>query len=448
MRMPILMFLLGCGFCQTATGDERPSPERGYELLVSKPYLPVDFDQETFDEVWKRWPEPLRSQAEKATRDERRRMAYSRYGITARPDAPDQPLQYVIDPDGQWHMNCFACHGGQVAGRVVPGLPNSRYALQTLTEEIRETKAVLGKPLGHLDIGSFFIPLSHTHGTTNAVMFGVALLAGRDADLNFVKPASAPAMVHHDMDAPPWWNYRRRNRIYIDGFVEKGHRALMQFMLVKQNGPEEFRKWEADFRHVHAYLESLRAPRWPFAVDRRLAEKGRDLFSRHCAKCHGTYGPHGDYPERVIPIDRVGTDRVRWDSLSPEHRGRYAGSWFAHYGKKKTDLEPAGYLAPPLDGIWASAPYFHNGSVPTLWHILHPQQRPAVWKRTENGYDRRRVGLEVTEATAVPKPVGHVTELRTWFDTRGRGKSAAGHTFPDAMNATEKQAVLEYLKTL
>ena len=73
------------------------SAERGYALLVDKPYLPPDFDQETFDAVWKQWPEPLRSQAEKATADERRQMAFERYGLTPRPDDPAKPLQYVVD---------------------------------------------------------------------------------------------------------------------------------------------------------------------------------------------------------------------------------------------------------------------------------------------------------------------------------------------------------------
>jgi endo-cleaving rubber dioxygenase len=40
-----------------------------------------------------------------------------------------------------------------------------------------------------------------------------------------------------------------------------------------------------------------------------------------------------------------------------------------------------GYLAPPLYGIWATAPYFHNGSVPNLWEVLEPADRVRIWKR-------------------------------------------------------------------
>ena len=52
--------------------------ERGYRLLVEKPFLPPDFDRETFDGAWRQWPEPLRSQAEQASPGERRRLAFAR----------------------------------------------------------------------------------------------------------------------------------------------------------------------------------------------------------------------------------------------------------------------------------------------------------------------------------------------------------------------------------
>src|SRR5690606_18329914 len=126
-------------------------------------------------------------------------------------------------------------------GQVIPGLPNSLYALETLTEETRETKLRQLKPLGRMDLGSLVMPLGTTNGTTNAVMFGVALMNFRDADLNLRRDRGMPAMTHHDMDAPPWWHFRKKSHLYIDGFAEKGSRGLMQFMLVKQNGPEKFR---------------------------------------------------------------------------------------------------------------------------------------------------------------------------------------------------------------
>ena len=452
--LSILLGMLGLysALLACANGEESPAgisaEQRGYWLLVNKPYVTPDFDQQTFDAVWQVWPDPLKSEAEKATADERRRMAFSRYGLTPRPDDPTKPLQYVVDDRGNWTMNCFACHGGQVAGKVWPGLPNSLYALQTLTEETRAVKVAEGKPLGRMDFGSIFVPLGATNGTTNAVNFGVALMGFRDADLNYHADRRPPKMVHHDMDAPPWWHFRRKKMLYIDGFAEKGHRALSQFAMVRSNGPEKFRQWEAEFRDIFAYISSIEPPKYPYPLDRELAERGRTAFVKNCADCHGTYERQGTYPEKLVPIGVVGTDRVRLDALSPKHRDAYGKSWFAEYGRKRYLRDPQGYVAPPLDGIWASAPYLHNGSVPTLWHLLHPAERPTVWKRTEAGYDAQRVGLEVEALDALPESAEALWQRRTYFDTRAFGKSAAGHDFPEALTADEKQAVLEYLKTL
>lgn len=434
---------------KSAQSDKIAAAQRGYELLTTKAYLPPDFDQETFDEVWKTWEEPLRSQAEAATVAERRRMAFERYGLTSAPgDASGRPQQYVVDERGNWTMNCLACHQGKVAGRVIPGVPNSLYALETLTEEIRATKLRLHKPLSRMDLGQFVIPLGTTNGTTNAVNFGVALLARRDPDLNFVH-GLPPAMVHHDHDAPAWWHMQNKRRIYCDGFANRNARALMQFMLIKENGPEKFRAWASDYQCVEAWIESLRPPVYPFDVDRGLAGQGETVFREQCARCHGTYGAQRSFPEKIVPLDEIGTDRARLDSLTPEHRRRYAASWFNYYKPDAVIADPGGYVAPLLDGIWATAPYFHNGSVPTLWHVLHPGERPIVWTRTPDGYDQQRVGLEISTYDELPAEAKRSSAARRrYFETRAFGKSAAGHTFPEALSEAEKRAVLEYLKTL
>ncbi|WP_425616463.1 cytochrome c [Anatilimnocola sp. NA78] len=434
-----------------AAKEPETAAERGYRWLTQKSYLPADFTQEVFDQAWTEWPEPLRSQAEKATPEERRAMAFSRYGLTPRPDDPTKPLQYVVDDKGVWTMNCFACHGGQVEGKVIPGLPNSRFALQTLTDDTRAYKLNHGKSLGRMDLGSLFVPLGTTNGTTNAVMFGVALMNFRDPDLSVHKDRLPPRMVHHDMDAPPWWHFQKKDFLYADAFAGKGHRGLMQFMMVPQNGPAKFHEWEADYRDVYAYISSIEPPKYPHAIDAPLAEKGRLAFNRVCSDCHGTYGRNKDeadnWPAKVIPLSELKTDPVRLQALSPAQRNAYGSSWFTDFGKIPNVNEPKGYVAQPLDGIWASAPYLHNGSVPTLWHMLHPSERPKIWKRTETGYDQKRVGLEVETFDALPASLS-AAQTREHFHTERFGKSAAGHDYPDALSEDEKTAVLEYLKTL
>jgi mono/diheme cytochrome c family protein len=426
-----------------------PSAKRGYQTLTSKAFLPADFDQQVFDELWKSWPKEQREQAEKASPVERRRMAFSRYGLIESPDHPGTGAAwgYLPNEQGGWVMNCLSCHGGKVAGKAVLGLPNSHYGLETLTEDVRNTKLRLGKKLGHMDMAQLGMPLGSSHGTTNSVMFGVALEALRDADMKVYRNRLPPPMDHHDLDAPPWWNVKRKSRLYYDGMVKKGHRPIIQFVLLPRNDEKVLASWENDFRDILAWIESLEAPKYPWEIDTKLADSGREVFNRQCASCHGTYGKDGRYPEKMVDLDRLGTDPVRLNSLSPAYRTEFQHSWLADYNRTEPIWLPKGYVAPPLDGIWASAPYLHNGSVPTLWHILHPDLRPNVWKRTEDGYDREKIGLEVSTFEALPATAKGAGR-RYYFDTSLFGKSAAGHRFPDELSEDEKRAVLEYLKTL
>ena len=456
--------LLGCVLVASLGGTLRAgeaagsgaaaAAEPGLRELLTRAYLPADFDQEVFDELWTTWEEPARSRAERAPLAERRRLTMDRYGLLPLPDDPSRSYQYVVDAAGGWTMSCLACHQGQVGGRVIPGLPNSTYALETLTDEVRQVKIRQAKPLGHMDLGGLLMPLGTTVGTTNAVMFGVALMRHRDADLAIVTRPPRFDLVHHDMDAPPWWHYRRRRSLYVDGFAPQGHRMLMQFLLVKENGPERFREWEEEFRSIERWIAGLEPPAWPGAVDGDVAARGAVVYADHCAACHGTAGDRGPLAERVVPLDDVGTDPVRLASLSAADRAALNASWFGHHGAdaEAAGLGPreaaAGYVAPPLDGVWASAPYFHNGSVPTLWHVLHPESRPVVWRRTVTGYDEARVGLEVEEFADVPADLRLPAERRRVFDTRRPGKRATGHDYPAALSTAERAELLEFLKTL
>lgn len=424
------------------------SPEKGLEFLLTRNYVPANLDAEIFDNLWKSWEEPLRSQAEKASPEERRKMTLTRYGLDEAPGREGgAPLQYS-DQNGKWATNCFICHGGKVAGKVIPGLPNSHVAMATLFQEIYKTKLAMGQKVGQSEVGSVVIPLGNSNGTTNAIIFGVLLAAFRDLDLNFRPNQPLPRMIHNDHDAPPWWHYKRKNFLYADGFAGKGHRALMQFMMTPENDAQHFYDTEADFQQIEAWINTVEPPKYPFPVDQVLAAEGEKIFNKSCSECHGTYGPKGTWPAKIIPIDEVGTDHARLDSLTPDMRSWYKASWFGKYGEKDVVADPGGYVAQPLDGIWATAPYLHNGSVPTLWHLFHADSRPMVWKRTENGYDTKRVGLEVEELSELPADAKTVKEKRTYFDARMFGKTNVGHTFPEALSESEKTAVIEYLKTL
>jgi mono/diheme cytochrome c family protein len=426
--------------------DETPAA-RGYRLMRTVTYSPPDISAAMFEKLWEVWPAELKEAAKDAAPADRRKLAFSRYGFIADPERPDgPPLGVVDDGKGGWVMNCLSCHQGKVAGKAIPGLGNSHFAFQTFAQDVGRAKAAATGSSG--EGMPSFVPLGRSNGTTNAQIFSVVLTAMRDKDLNVRKTPEVPKFQNHDLDAPPYWNVKRKRNLYIDGFVPKTHRVIMQFALVPTNSAENFKNFEEGFRDILAWLDSLEAPRYPFAIDAALAERGREAFERVCSDCHGKYGAGGSYPEKRVPLDVVGTDPVRLKGMPAEHRRFYRESWFGEYGKLEVVEEPDGYVAPPLDGVWASAPYFHNGSVPTLWHLMHSDQRPKIWLRTEDGYDQKRVGLEVTTFDAMPPDAKTPDEKRRYFDTKIAGKSAAGHEFPEELTEEEKVAVLEYLKTL
>jgi hypothetical protein len=102
--------------------------------------------------------------------------------------------------------------------------------------------------------------------------------------------------------------------------------------------------------------------------------------------------------------------------------------------------------------VWATAPYFHNGSVPTVYHVLNSKARPKVFTRSfgtgKEDYDPAKLGWKVTEPAGPPGPEAPAVERRKVYDTGLRGRGNGGHTFGDKLTEGERAAVIEYLKTL
>ncbi len=171
-----LAVLFPCVALAGAPDSSETPAERGYRLLTSKAFVPPDFSQETFDSLWQVWPEPLKSQAEKATPEDRRKMAYTRYGLVEAPGRQGDPaLGYVKDEKGNWVFNCLSCHGGKVAGKAMPGVGNSHFAFQTLLQDEVKLIQSRGQKLGSGETGTLGFPLGRSNGTTNAQAFSIAL---------------------------------------------------------------------------------------------------------------------------------------------------------------------------------------------------------------------------------------------------------------------------------
>ena len=102
---------------------------------------------------------------------------------------------------------------------------------------------------------------------------------------------------------------------------------------------------------------------------------------------------------------------------------------------------PFKYESRVLRGIWATAPYLHNGSVPTLEDLLTPgANRPSSFALGRR-YDLARVGLAADQGPGAPTRT-------TTCEERDSGNSRCGHDYGVNLTAAEKAALLEYLKTL
>jgi Cytochrome c len=213
---------------------------------------------------------------------------------------------------------------------------------------------------------------------------------------------------------------------------------------------------------VRDWIWTLPAPEFPVpaAIDGAKAAAGRQLFAEYCAGCHGMGDAAGKYdydtnryPQlgRVEPLDRIGTDRDRWESYTQDFSAAqnllYAGyPWrFNHFAK--TD----GYANQPLDGIWARSPYLHNGSVPSLRDLLEPSAchgdapcRPAKWYRGDDILDLAKVGYR-------SDGYGYAREDLFLYDTSVPGNSNRGHEgkeYGTELTPDQKNALVEYMKTL
>lgn len=428
-----------------------PNPARGYQILLNTPLEAPLLTETEYADLWKVWPEALRNQAEKSTAGERRKMMLSRYGFQNTKDRPgDIPQQFTPDRKGNLVMNCLACHGGSVEGRVVPGLGNSLVDLRTLIYDIAALRKANGEPPARLPEGlKYDPPEAEIRGMNNAWGIAISFMLLRDKDLNLMTTPQFPQPTADQldlaMDTPAYWLAKKKTRFYCDGFIEKTHRDIMQFTFGFTRTREQILAQENDFRDIYAWINSVPAPAYTREIDRNLAAHGEEIYTQNCAGCHGSFGEKPFYPERTFAVEKVGTDPVRLRDWPTAFATHLANSWVGDFGRTKLYTGPQGYVAPPLDGIWATAPYLHNGSVPTLWHLLTPDKRPKIWNRSEHGYDHKLVGLEITEVDRVPEGA----QANLYYRTDVRGAGNAGHNYPEkGLSENDKLALLEYLKSL
>lgn len=240
------------------------------------------------------------------------------------------------------------------------------------------------------------------------------------------------------VDLPSLWNQRPRQGLWLhwDGNNDLVEERNKSAAIGAGATPDSLDL--PSMTRIEQWIWDLPPPAFPAArIDRTRAEAGQRVWAMECASCHQFGQPKTG---QVTELTDVGTDTERVASFTPAlalemNKIGEGHPWrFRHF--RKTN----GYANMPLDGLWLRAPYLHNGSVPTLRALLFPEERPVTFYRAYDVYDWERVGFIVSGAEAERNGV--------LFDTRERGNANAGHLYGTSRSREEKDALLEYLKTL
>ncbi len=504
-RTITLLAMLALAACSEAgTADEPPPriPEDGWwntgVVLEAEPqaagdpakgaYLLLNGDFMTCGIPYRMWAFPF-AQSAIAT------------AFGANPDVPLQTLPgregknadmpYFINaftaPDGTEVVNgnCLMCHGGMFDGEVVVGMPN---ATADFTGGGVVSSEAIGDPEGLYDLvrltaaervqaermftrASLMLPYTgmRTVGMNPAEMFALVLMVHHDRETlawsdEPVVESLALSVLKGDFldpkitsDPAPWWRVKKKNALFYNGMARGDHRGTMSLATsVCVDDLARAAEVDRQFRDIQAYVKSIEAPRYPRSIDKVLAKKGERVFVETCAGCHGTYGDSDVtewYPNLLIPLDVIGTDDVvalGGVVYAPELVEWYNNSFYGQVTRMEPDDPFPGYMPPPLDGIWATGPFLHNGSVPTIEAVLNSSIRPKYWKRAD--YDSRNFDEEALGWPYVEVPYSQYNapeaERKFIYDTTLWSQSNKGHTFGDHLSDLERRAVLEYLKTL
>jgi hypothetical protein len=432
-------------FAQFANAADRGSPERGREIMFFHSLNPATWSLNAYENAWKKW-----GIAEKPADYQKAFM--ERYGLHTAPfDNKGKPMGLIQAPRllGKGITNnCLLCHAGTIAGQTLIGIGNASLDLQGLFEDLSRSDG--------LDLQLPF-QFSYVRGTIDPINPLAFLMQFRDADLSLQKPRPLRYSANVCSDPPAWWLLKKKKtRDWTGPMDVRSTRIDMVTLLTPLNSGEYIKKQESAFADIETYLRTIEAPKYPFQIDEKLAARGHELFVESCARCHGTYGVGGEYPNKIVPLETIGTDRTLVDGNDPEILTLLNQSWLgqerAADGKPLQFTGRRGYQAPPLDGVWATAPYFHNGSVPTLYDALNSKARPKIFTRSyrtdRDDYDPVKAGwkIAVLNTPADPKMAGF--EQRKIFDTTQPGRGNGGHLFGDKLTDDDRYAVIEYLKTL
>ncbi len=365
-------------------------------------------------------------------------------------------------------QNCLTCHGGYFNGELIIGLGDVETDFTQRFDQMLALVPTPDLPGGELGALSKFLDrlkvmgpytTMRTVGTNPAEALAVTLVAHRDRHTLAWSDAPLEALPELIVpsDPPPWWRAHKKNALFYNAMARGDHRGTMMLATsLCTDTVEEATAIASYFNNIHAFVRSVRAPAYPFAIDAALAASGEAVFLDACAGCHGTYAASEadeTYPNLLFALDVIGTDPVVAQGgtvYAPQMVEWYNESFYGGITRMEPDNPFPGYSAPPLDGVWATGPFLHNGSVPSIALVIDSTKRPTYWKRVDYdsaNFDRKDLGwpwLAVDYGHDGASPA----EAKFIYDTTQIAHDNGGHTFGDHLNDDERIALLEYLKTL
>jgi mono/diheme cytochrome c family protein len=372
----------------------------------------------------------------------------------------------------RWTVNCLVCHTAEIDGVAYFGAGTKTFDELWLGESL---KRLTNGPLRSLlpDAGDASLAAdahrilnAHHHDKIDSLTRARSTAFAASHVELYMRPhdgrmPSVADVGRGDVKTPPLWHTAAKmphGRWYTDGSFHGPFPLMASSMELEKDRPFDAlvqvvvptikNEFETVIRH-------LRPPRYPYAIDQDLAARGRQLFYSKevgCSRCHGAYDGRGNVDWPGVHVD-VGTDHSRIDVVSSLFVDAFNHSPLAAEGA----LKPSdGYAATPLTGVWANFPYLHNGSVPTLAHLLGPvSERPKIFQvMAARTLDRARGGqmlyVDPRDARA-----GDVDLLRrhgddrNWFNTMRPGCGNEGHDVWARIRTKDNLlALIEYLKTL
>ena len=288
-----------------------------------------------------------------------------------------------------------------------------------------------------------------------------------------------------DSKPMPWWNLKYKTRWLSDGSIVAGNPIFTNYLwneLGRGTDMVELLDWleknKPTIKEMTAAAFATKAPHWTDffpvnTIDLNKAKRGQVIFNESCKKCHGEYEKGWNqfdsefmpkeeqvltanvYYHEKTPVKDVGTDPMRYQgtkyfaqALNDLKISQYM----------KTIVQPQkGYVPPPLVGIFARYPYFHNNSIPNLCAImLPPEQRPKKFvqgpsNNATTDYDSLCLGYPVGKRM----PTSWAKDKEATMDTTRRGLSNKGHykmflnkDGSEKYTWDQKMDLIEFLKTL